>query len=98
MNQEQFKSAVAKALGVVGGFLAGWGVAKNNETGRFIIANWETISGILASLATMGWSIYANRPAGLVKATAGLDEVEKVVVNKPELTSVSTPDAVVSTK
>jgi hypothetical protein len=94
MNMEQVKSLATTILASFGGMLAGWG----SMQGGFVLENWETISGVLLTIVVLAYKAFANRTAGVVQAAAGLDQVEKVVVNDAELARTTTsPDARVTT-
>jgi hypothetical protein len=86
---EQMAGVVSRLAMFLAGYLGTHGWLTDEQQYLFASA--------IVSLSALGWSLWKNRPTGLVKAAARLPQVETVMVNSPTM-AANTPNNVVVTR
>lgn len=92
-NQTQMLAQLRLLLVAVGTLLAGTpylkGVDISGTVDQIMIA-----AGALTILATMGWSLYSKRAAGIVKSAEALPTTAQIVTTDPTIAAQTGPKVV----
>jgi hypothetical protein len=84
----QFEGALRSLIIALGSVAGALGYAAG--------ADWVSIASGLVAVAGLGWSLWSNRPKGLIQQAAQSSHVQEIVVSTPELANSIPSDKVVA--